>query len=340
MIFDKMVTSQIGRTPTIQRAQRLLQVLIAALMTLLSVSGASPALVAEPREPEPARELEQLERADEEDEAKDGSWFNSERLSIVVGLGGGLSYTDAMLTTGLLEVDQGTAEFRERLGLDQAYTLLNARLTARYILGSRSRLYLRLPVGLVQERAEPGSGRLPGIVRFSDYKPGLGDASFGYTRLLTSESRRRPEMTLRLGVDSAFARYTTLGDGLWGLSARLTGRKYLGTSYYGLGTAGYTHRLGNNGVEPGGVATAGLGFGKLLRSGRWKLEAEVVGLRAGETTAETRTLHGETTDLVFRLGLVRAADGLTFNVNLTGLSEGLDIQSNTLGFDVGMPIAW
>jgi hypothetical protein len=268
-------------------------------------------------------------------EEPSGRWWvvNPKRFSFRLGVAYGLSYLDEMAATGLARPGPEAARYLDLVGQKVSNTAVEISVTTAYQLSGTSFIFAQLPMGVVEKRLN-GQARVP----LSQYAAALGEVGAGYSRELVGESSRRPKIELTVSVAPGLARYTSLGDGLWDAAAGLRLRKYLARTLYGLAEADYTYRFEKAGVQPGEIVDAGLGAGRLMGSGAWRLEAAVKAYRIAGSTAGKQVLLGQSNDLVVQASLVNAADGNRINLNISQLDKGINIKTNSIGFDWTMPI--
>lgn len=282
-------------------------------LAVASVAATSPALAYENEVPKPERYQTEAEKE------------RAPRFQIELGLGYGFSATDRMVTAGLLRQGPATQTMLDRLGLTMSETLLMMRVTGRLAFTPDYGVYATLPVGVVQK--QPEEDRLPGIVESDDYAVGLGDVSAGGWAHVVQERTFVPDITTTVDVNWNNTQYTSLGDGLIGITPGVHLRKYVlqEPPIYLLASGDWTYRFEQDDVEPGNVWSASGGVGTLAFDGQWRIESRLRYARVGETTVDSMTIPDDD-DLTLILSLSSPLAGARVSAFFSGIDDGLGLH--------------
>ncbi len=263
-----------------------------------------------------------------------------EKLFLTLSFGYGISYANNMLVSGgiLFDLDPSSAYLLESLGLDLSDNVYTSRLTATYAFTPRLGAYTVFPTGLVQERSDR---MLPGL-ELDDLEPALGDASVGLYYRAFQESGLRPGVILFLDLNSNFSHFSSLGNGLWDISAGASLPKTISRSFAVTADLDYTHSFSRGGIDPGSIFGVGARLRWLFKGGA--LELGLKDVRASEYRVGGFALTESDDDLVLtfefwpRSGSLRAFERSSLKAYLTSLDEGFNFRKNIYGFRWSFPI--
>lgn len=217
--------------------------------------------------------------------------------------------------------------------LDMTYSENNSSffLGAKYLATSKLEVYAGIPFALLLqiENNEGGNRRTRGGL--TSKWGGVGDIYGGISYALVTESKYRPLVITTVDINSAFSKYTSMGDGFWDITPMLSLRKFISGPIYVKGLAGYTHRLDRKGVDPGEIISYGGGLGFL--SGDKNIELDLKRSHAADTKIGDRTVEKSNEDLVMNIAFtsVFGKRTSTFGVFLGGLEEGFNWDKNSVG---------
>lgn len=254
-------------------------------------------------------------------------------LTLDVTYGYGLSYTDSMLAAGW---PFKAPAYLEAVGIELSRNFLDLTFSGAYAMREDIALSFTLPVGIVQLAAPPGS--LPGLIDFGDFKPAIGEPSLGLAGRLLREDARRPSLSVFAFGNSANAKYSSLGDGFYSVTAGANLSKTVGKRISLLGAAGYTHRLSRESIEAGATIFARTGIGFLSPRRRFQTEIEITGLRIGATGQRSDLEEGRRNDYALSVGMRAAGSRHFVHINFYAPDGQLDLKQNALGLQYQMPL--
>jgi len=205
-------------------------------------------------------------------------------------------------------------------------------LGANYLITPKLEVSAGAPVSLVLAEVENGGRRR---TKHSEFKIGIGDAYAGVSYALLTESKSRPLVVATFEAKSALSKYTSMGDGFWGLTPGVYLRKFLSGPTYALGLVGYTFRLNRRGANPEANIKYGGGFGILSENKRLELTLE--SSHTGKTKIGEQTVMDSENDLTLSVNFttILGKQTSTIGLFLSGLEKGLDWGKNSAGLFIG-----
>lgn len=258
----------------------------------------------------------------------------ADKFSWDINLSYGLSSVSGLLGLGASRfAEKPSEEYLDTLGMSYSTSDFSLALGASYLVNLRLELSAGVPLSVVMAEVE-NSGRQK--VRHPQLKFGLGDIYGGISYALLTESKNRPLVVTTFEVKSALSKYTSMGDGFWGLTPGVYLRKFISGPVYALGLAGYTFRLKRRGVNPDGNIKYGAGFGILSENKRLELSLERA--QTGKAKIGSQVIMDSEEDLTLGINFTTMLSGQTFALGLflSGLEDGLDWGKNTAGLSFGL----
>lgn len=197
----------------------------------------------------------------------------------------------------------------------------------------RLELSAGIPVSLVLAEVRSGPKRRSGGSRL---RLGIGDIYGVISYAVLTESKLRPLVAATVDINSAFSKYTSMGDGFWGIAPGLYLRKFICGPMYALGMAGYTNRLNRHGVAPGDITRYGAGIGFLSGDKKIELSLEKTGTAA--TKIGNKIVMDSEEDLTMSAAFttILGSKTTTIGLFLAGLEEGIDWGRNSAGVFMGV----
>lgn len=224
-------------------------------------------------------------------------------------------------------------EYLDALGLTYSSNDFLITAGANYLVTPRLEFSAGIPVSLVLAEVRRGPKRRSAGLKL---KLGIGDIYGGVSYALLTESKLRPLVAATVDINSAFSKYTSMGDGFWGITPGFYLRKFICGPLYALGMAGYTNRLNRHGVTPGDITRYGAGIGFLSADKKIELSLEKTGTAA--TKIGNRTVMGSEEDLtmIAAFTTIFGSKTTTIGLFLAGLEEGIDWGRNSAGVFMGV----
>ena len=257
-------------------------------------------------------------------------------FSLNFSIGYGFSFATSALVAGQVDPSPTTKRYFDELGLESSNNILVAGFTPSFAITDKIGVFGYLPFGIVQTRADDLP---PALIGFADPTAGIGDVSFGGYLHAVQESHYFPNLIVTAQIDSAVARYSSLGDGFWSAAAGLSSRKYLDDTYYVTFTGDWTRRFGKASVDPAPVYGVGGGFGALVGNGTEKIEAQIKFVSELSETEVGDSSLPKNADLAFRIQATSfIGEGSTIGITIGNLNNGFDIERNNFLFDMTFPL--
>lgn len=257
-----------------------------------------------------------------------------DKFSWEVDLTYGLSNVSRLLGLGteILE-ERPSSEYLDTLGMAYSKNDFLVTLGGNYLVNPRLELSAGVPVSLVLAEIKNG-GRRRRTSR--EFKVGAGDAYASISYAFLTESNSRPLVVATFEANSALSKFTSMGDGFWGLTPGLYLRKFIAKDTYLLGMTGYTHRLKRKGVTPGRMISYGGGVGFLSEDK--KIELSLERSHSDETKIGNRTVIDSEEDLTMSIAFttILGSQTTTIGVFLSGLEEGFNWTQNSAGIFMGI----
>jgi len=229
--------------------------------------------------------------------------------------------------------EKPSEEYLDTLGMSYSTSDFSLALGVNYLVTPRLELSAGLPLSVVMAEVE-SSGRRK--VKHPQLKFGVGDVYGGISYALLAESKNRPLVVATFEAKSALSKYTSMGDGFWGLTPGVYLRKFISGQVYALGLTGYTFRLKRRGACPEGNVRYGGGLGFLSKNKRLELTLERS--HFGKTDLNGQTIMDSEEDLSLGVNFTTILGGQTSAIGLflSGLENGLDWGKNTAGLYFGL----
>lgn len=246
----------------------------------------------------------------------------------------GLSSVSSLLGLGASRfTKKPSKEYLDTLGMSYSTNDFLLALGASYLVTPRLELSAGVPISVVMAEVENGGRRK---VKHPQLKFGLGDIYGGVSYALLTESKNRPLVVTTFEAKSALSKYTSMGDGFWGLTPGVYLRKFISGPVYALGLVGYTFRLKRRGADPEENIRYGGGFGILSENKRLELSLERA--QTGKTKIGGQTIMDSEGDLTLGINFTTIFGKQTSTVGLflSGLEEGLDWGKNSAGLFIGL----
>lgn len=259
-----------------------------------------------------------------------------DRLSWEVGVAYGLPGLSLLGMGSKRFPERPSREFLDTLDMTYSENYFLLALGAKYLVTPRLELYAGLPATLLlqTENNEGGGRRRKGGL--TSKWGGVGDIYGGISYAILTESKRRPLVIATLDVNSTSSKYTSMGDGFWGFTPKLSVRKFVSGPLYLKGFTAYTRRLDRKGVDPGAIVSYGGGIGFL--SGDKNIELNLERTHTAKTKTAGRTLLNSEEDLVMDIAFttIFGKQTSTFGLSWGGLEEGFDWGKNYAGIYFGV----
>lgn len=224
-------------------------------------------------------------------------------------------------------------EFLDTLDMSYSYNSPSFLLGVKYLLTSRLEFYAGVPFAAGIEIKDKKTGARSSKSTYK-WAGGVGDIYGGASYALVTESKYRPLIITTLDVNSALSKYTSIGDGFWGITPTLSLRKFIAGPLYIKGSSGYTYRLVRKGIDPGEIIHYGGGLGFLF--GNKNLELNLDRAHYAKTKIGDRTLIDSTDDLIVNIAFTTMLGKQTSTIGVYwgGLEEGFNVNRNSAGIYV------
>lgn len=219
--------------------------------------------------------------------------------------------------------------YLKQLDMEYSENLFTLSVSGTYVISPKMGIYLGIPFGVVLTKGEPAGGGLKRLFVEENIEFGIGDVYGGVYYQILSEPKYWLSVIGSLGIDSNTAEFLSLGDGLWDFTPFVRVSKFITRSFYLFGVGGYTYRLEENNIDPGGIVSYGGGMGFLF--GDRLMEAGLTGRSIGKTKFGSETLFKSNEDLIFNISSRSLVKGIDMDITIGNLNEGLDAKINTVG---------
>lgn len=245
----------------------------------------------------------------------------------------GLSSISRLSGLGAKRFEQRPSkEYLDTLDMVYSYNDFLFTLGANYLMSSRLEFSAGLPVSVISAEVKNDSRNRTGG---SGLKIGAGDLYAGISYALLTESNYKPLAIVSVDINSDLSKYTSMGDGFWGVTPGLYLRKFVFSGMYVSGLAGHTYRLKRRGVEPGNIIRYGAGLGFL--SGNKKLELNLEKTHTDRTKIAGKAVMAAEDDLSAAIAYtaIFASRTTTIGLSLGGLEKGFNWGQNYAGLFIG-----
>ncbi len=244
----------------------------------------------------------------------------------------GLSSASRLLGLGTDNFsEEPSREYLDTLGMSYSTSDFSLALGASYLLTHKLELSAGVPLSIVMAKIDSGGrgGKHPQL------KLAVGDIYAGVSYALLTESKNMPLVISSFEAKTALSKYTSMGDGFWGLTPGAYLRKFISTQAYIMGLAGYTFRLDRRGTRPRGNTKYGAGLGILSENRR--LEVLLERSLSGKTTLNGQTIMDSEEDLTLGVNFTTILGQQTTSIGLflSGLEQGLNWGKNSAGLYIG-----
>jgi len=229
-------------------------------------------------------------------------------------------------------VEEPSKEYLETLGMSYSTNDFSLALGASYLFTPRFELSAGVPLSVIMAKVDNGSRRKG---KHTQLRFGVGDAYAGVSYALLTESKSRPLVISTFEAKSDLSKYTSMGDGFWGLTPGVYLRKFISGQLYALGSAGYTFRLKRRGADPEGNIRYAGGLGFLSENKRLELTLERSHI--GKTKLGSQTIMDPEEDLTLGVNFTTMLAQQTASIGLflSGLEQGLNWGKNSAGLYIG-----